>query len=112
MSCAVFLHLHLANVCALYRFEAQLAAVKDRLDAAKTGSTRGLSLSDAASSGVNFGGAGPRIAKPLRGGGANESMVNGAGGPNIPALSGIQAQEANAAGGIGGKRSSWFFDRR
>ena len=104
-------------MCGGCRFEAQLAAVKDRLEAAKTGSTRGLSLSDASSGGVNFGGAGPRIAKPLRGGGANEYTVNGAGGPSIPALSGVQAQEANAGGaggigGIGGKRSSWFFDRR
>lgn len=102
-------------MCAHCRFEAQLAAVKDRLDAAKTGSTRGISVSDASSGGVNFGGAGPRIAKPLRGGGANEYTVNGAGGLNVPVLSGIQALEANAGGagaGVGGKRSSWFFDRR
>lgn len=102
-------------MCARCSFEAQLAAVKDRLEAAKTGSTRGLSLSDASSGGVNFGGAGPRIAKPLRGGGANEYTVNGAGGLNIPVLSGIQAQEANSGGassGVGAKRGSWFFDRR
>lgn len=101
--------------CARCSFEAQLAAVKDRLEAAKTGSTRGLSLSDASSGGVNFGGAGPRIAKPLRGGGANEYTVNGTGGLSIPVLSGIQAQEANSGGagsGVGAKRGSWFFDRR
>ncbi len=90
------------------RFEAQLTAVKERLEAAKHGSTRNLSAASNNPIGFNFGGAGSRIAKPLRGGGANEQM-NGA-GPNIPVLSGLQAQEAN--GSPGGKRSSWFFDRR
>lgn len=87
------------------RFETQLSAVKERLEAAKVGSTRGLS-SSSSSSGFTFGGAGSRIAKPLRGGGAMEM----AGGPNIPVLSSLQAQEANGSGG--GKRTSWFFDRR
>ena len=90
------------------RFEAQLTAVKERLEAAKHGSTRNMSSGSNNPVGFNFGGAGPRIAKPLRGGGANEQM-NGA-GPNIPVLSGLQAQEAN--GSPGGKRSTWFFDRR
>jgi len=102
-----------------YRFEAQLTAVKERLEAAKLGSTRGLASSNP---GFNFGEAGSRIAKPLRGGGgrggsgyggAGEYM-NGGGsgpGPNIPVLSGLQAQEANGAGGSP-KRASWFFDRR
>ncbi|CAD6592369.1 MAG: Kinesin heavy chain [Alectoria sarmentosa] len=91
-----------------HRFEAQLTAVKERLEAAKHGSTRNMSSASNNPVGFNFGGAGSRIAKPLRGGGGNEQM-NGA-GPNIPVLSGLQAQEAN--GGPGGKRSSWFFDRR
>ena len=90
------------------RFEAQLTAVKERLEAAKHGSTRNISSPSNNPMGFNFGGAGSRIAKPLRGGGANDQM-NGA-GPNIPVLSGLQAQEAN--GIPGGKRSSWFFDRR
>ena len=90
------------------RFEAQLTAVKERLEAAKHGSTRNMSSASNNPVGFNFGGAGSRIAKPLRGGGANE-QVNGA-GPNIPVLSGLQAQEAN--GSPGGKRSTWFFDRR
>ena len=91
------------------RFEAQLTAVKERLEAAKHGSTRNMSsASNNPPIGFNFGGAGSRIAKPLRGGGANE-QVNGA-GPSFPVLSGLQAQEAN--GSPGGKRSSWFFDRR
>lgn len=91
-----------------FRFEAQLTAVKERLEAAKHGSTRNMSIASNNPIGFNFGGAGSRIAKPLRGGGVNEQM-NGA-GPNIPVLSGLQAQEAN--GSPGGKRSSWFFDRR
>ena len=90
------------------RFEAQLTAVKERLEAAKHGSTRNMSSASNNPVGFSFGGAGSRIAKPLRGGGANEQM-NGA-GPNIPVLSGLQAQEAN--GSPGGKRSTWFFDRR
>lgn len=90
------------------RFEAQLTAVKERLEAAKHGSTRNISSASNNPVGFSFGGAGSRIAKPLRGTGANEPM-NGA-GPNIPVLSGLQAQEAN--GSPGGKRSSWFFDRR
>lgn len=92
----------------LSRFEAQLTAVKERLEAAKHGSTRNVSSASNNPVGFNFGGAGSRIAKPLRGGGANDQM-NGA-GPNIPVLSGLQAQEGN--GMPGGKRSSWFFDRR
>ncbi|KAI9870580.1 MAG: Kinesin heavy chain, partial [Pleopsidium flavum] len=90
-----------------HRFEVQIAGVRERLETAKGGSTRGLSSPSFSSSagGFSFGGAGSRIAKPLRGGAATETM-NG-GGPNIPVLSGLQAQEA----GPGGKRSSWFFDR-
>ena len=90
------------------RFEAQLTAVKERLEAAKHGSTRNMSSASNNPIGFDLGGTGSRIAKPLRGGGANEQM-NGA-GPNLPVLSGLQAQEAN--GSPGGKRSSWFFDRR
>ena len=93
---------------ATHRFEVQLTAVKDRLEAAKLGSTRGLSSSNTAG-GFSFGGAGSRIAKPLRGGGGTDH-VNG-GGPNIPALSGLQMQEANGSPS-GNKRTSWFFDRR
>ena len=88
------------------RFEAQISAVKERLEAAKLGSTRGLSTSSTASGGFNFGGAGSRIAKPLRGGGGGEQLN---GGLVPPILNGLQAREAN---GGNGKRSSWFFDRR
>ena len=91
------------------RFEAQLATVKERLEAAKHGSTRGLTTSPIVAGGFSFGSAGSRIAKPLRGGGGYDTTT--AGGPTIPVLSGLQAQEANGNPG-GGKRSSWFFDRR
>lgn len=77
------------------RFEAQLTAVKDRLEAAKVGSTRGLAATNGANGpgGFNLGG-GSRIAKPLRGGGD----VNGGGQ--------LQAQEP------GSKRASWFFNQK
>ncbi|MCJ1398018.1 Kinesin heavy chain [Xylographa trunciseda] len=91
-----------------YRFEIQLTGVKERLEAAKAGSTRGLASHTDGPGGFSFGGAGSRIAKPLRGGGAFDGM-NG-GGPNIPVLSGLQAQEAGVEGRS--KRSSWFFERR
>lgn len=77
------------------RFEAQLTAVKERLEAAKQGSTRGLPSMDG-SGGFSF--VGSRIAKPLRGGGG--------GVPESSApVAGVQSQES-------GKRTSWFFDRR
>ncbi|KAK2795105.1 Kinesin heavy chain [Onygenales sp. PD_10] len=85
-----------------HRFEAQLTAVKERLEAAKAGSTRGLASSDG--TGFSFGGS--RIAKPLRGGGGGGDSN---GGPVIPALSGVQSQDSSAGGA---KRTSWFFDRR
>jgi kinesin family member 5 len=69
----------------------QLAAVKDRLEAAKAGSTRGLG------SPTNMGGfnIGSRIAKPLRGGGGE--ITN-------PAIANLQNPAEN-------KRSSWFFQK-
>lgn len=84
-------------------------AVKERLEAAKLGSTRGLNANPATNPGFNFGGAGSRIAKPLRGGGTQQMN---AGGPNIPVVSSLQAREANG-NATSPKRSSWFFsDRR
>lgn len=80
-----------------YRFEAQLSAVKERLEAAKAGSTRGLGSPTNAS--FAFGG-GSRIAKPLRGGGGDVAAV--------PTLASLQAQDA----GMGGKRGSWLFNQR
>ncbi|KZF25141.1 kinesin heavy chain [Xylona heveae TC161] len=84
-----------------HRFEAQLTAVKERLEAAKVGSTRGLSSSPS-SGGFSFGGAGSRIAKPLRGGGTMETS----GMP--PSFPTVQSQENSS----GNKRSSWFFSPR
>jgi kinesin family protein 5 len=87
-------------------FEAQLTAVKERLEAAKQGSTRGLGSPTAGAS-FAFGGAGgSRIAKPLRGGGGPVQD-----GPVLPVLSNLQAQEAGQGGGQG-KRTSWFFNQR
>ncbi|KAE8382297.1 P-loop containing nucleoside triphosphate hydrolase protein [Aspergillus bertholletiae] len=77
-----------------HRFEAQLTAVKERLEAAKQGSTRGLPSMD---SGGSFSFGGSRIAKPLRGGGG--------GSESSAPVAGVQSQET-------GKRTSWFFDRR
>ncbi|KAH7328228.1 P-loop containing nucleoside triphosphate hydrolase protein [Stachybotrys elegans] len=77
-------------------FEVQLAAVKERLEAAKAGSTRGLSSPN----GLSFANAGSRIAKPLRGGGGDNS------GPTIPTIQTIQQNE-----GGGNKRASWFFNK-
>ncbi|KAI9762895.1 MAG: Kinesin heavy chain [Geoglossum simile] len=91
-----------------HRFESQLMAVKDRLEAAKAGSTRSLLSSDGQSTGaggLSFN-TGPRIAKPLRGGGGAST---GDGSVAESAVAGFQAQEA------AGKRSSgagWFFQNR
>lgn len=78
---------------ACYRFEAQLASVKERLEIAKAGSTRGLNNSDGA---FSFAGAGSRIAKPLRGGGGDT--------PAIPTIQSLQGGDNG-----GNKRSSWGF---
>ena len=87
------------------RFEAQLNAVKERLEAAKSGSTRGLGSPTGASFAGAFGGAvGSRIAKPLRGGGSVQD------GPVLPVLSNLQAQESGNQST--GKRTSWFFNQR
>ncbi|KAK1762236.1 kinesin-domain-containing protein [Phialemonium atrogriseum] len=75
------------------RFEVQLAAVKDRLEAAKAGSTRGLN----SPTGIGGFSIGSRIAKPLRGGGGGETATN-------PAIANLQNPTEN-------KRSSWFFNK-
>lgn len=85
----------------LHSFEVQLTAVKERLEAAKAGSTRGLSSPTQDS--FAFGG-GSRIAKPLRGGGGGDTVAP------IPTLSSLQQQHNNGASS--GKRSSWFFNQR
>ncbi|KAJ0115387.1 hypothetical protein N8I77_000755 [Diaporthe amygdali] len=77
-----------------HKFEVQLASVKERLEAAKAGSTRGLN-SPTGAGGFSFAGAGSRIAKPLRGGGGDA--------PSNPTIQNLQ-DNAN-------KRSSWFFQK-
>ncbi|PHH80984.1 hypothetical protein CDD82_1403 [Ophiocordyceps australis] len=79
-----------------HKFENQLASVKERLEAAKAGSTRGLNAAGDGQGGFSFASAGSRIAKPLRGGGGD--------GPTMPAIQSIQQSE-----GAPSKRSSWFF---
>ncbi|KAL8718829.1 MAG: hypothetical protein Q9225_004092 [Loekoesia sp. 1 TL-2023] len=93
-----------------HRFEAQLAQVKDRLEIAKQSSTRSLSAQTNSGPSFSFGGAGSRIAKPLRGGGVFDHANGGGGGPNLPFLSSLQSQEANGSPSSG-KRSSWFFNK-
>lgn len=90
----------------LHRFESQLMAVKERLEAAKVGSTRGLGLNQPAT-GSFANNAFGRIAKPLRGGGGGAG-ADGA-QPMVPTFAGLQ--QANQDG-ASNKRSSWFFDRR
>ncbi|KAK7956272.1 kinesin heavy chain [Apiospora aurea] len=78
-----------------HRFESQLTAVKERLEAAKAGSTRGLG-SPTGNGGFSFG---SRIAKPLRGGG------DSSGPAPVPTVANLQNE------GGSGKRSSWFFQK-
>ncbi|KAH8911419.1 kinesin-domain-containing protein [Coniochaeta sp. PMI_546] len=75
-----------------HKFETQLASVKERLEAAKAGSTRGLNSPTAGGFSI-----GSRIAKPLRGGGGGGGDVAA-----NPAIANLQNQGEN-------KRSSWFF---
>ncbi|KAK3056549.1 hypothetical protein LTR09_002342 [Extremus antarcticus] len=91
-----------------HKFESQLLAVKERLEAAKQGSTRGLNPTSPASNfaGNPFG----RIAKPLRGGGAGAGTGIVGSQPAVPTFAGLQAAQQQEAGA--GKRSSWFFNQR
>ncbi|KAL8894759.1 MAG: hypothetical protein Q9192_004067 [Flavoplaca navasiana] len=90
-----------------HRFEAQLAQVKDRLEMAKQSSIKSASSPSQGGSGFSFGGAGSRIAKPLRGGGPLDQ--GGGGGPNLRFISSLQGHETNGGSPSSGKRSSWFF---
>lgn len=98
------------------RFESQLLAVKERLEAAKQGSTRGLGAAPAQPNFANnpFG----RIAKPLRGGGGPNASTPGE-GAGVPTFAGLQASRVQSQEGAsegssssGNKRSSWFFNQR
>lgn len=93
-----------ANKSSQPRFEVQLTAVKERLEAAKAGSTRGLADSMSGQSFAFNGGS--RIAKPLRGGGGGEQLP-AAGVPTINSLKDMDVQ-----GGGAGKRGSWFSNMR
>ncbi|QRW27687.1 kinesin motor domain protein [Rhizoctonia solani] len=77
------------------KFEEQLAAVKDRLEQARTTKTT--------TSITNFG----RIAKPLRGGGGNAQSTStpASGSFSASPLGRVQAEETSSSS----KRASWFF---
>nr|OQO22120.1 hypothetical protein B0A51_10784 [Rachicladosporium sp. CCFEE 5018] len=107
-----------------HKFEQQLLAVKDRLEAAKQGSTRGLPGSNSLAFNTNGNlnnppqfGSNPfgRIAKPLRGGGQGG---DGGGSGMVPTFAGLAAArgqvgvQGNGEGEGGGKRGSWFFNQR
>lgn len=79
------------------RFELQLMSVKERLEAARAGASRGLGSPQAMDSNA-FGG-GSRIAKPLRGGQTLDSVAQ------LPAVSSLQSSGSS-------KRTSWFFNQR
>lgn len=94
------------------RFETQLLAVKERLEAAKQGSTRGLA-------GPQPGGAGGsafpntgRIAKPIRGVGAGPNDNSSGSGGMVPTFGSLQAQHQQGSHDGTGKRGSWFFHQR
>ncbi|EMD00528.1 hypothetical protein BAUCODRAFT_28874 [Baudoinia panamericana UAMH 10762] len=95
-----------------HKFESQLMAVKERLEAAKSGSTRGLTNANTAGINGSFAGGNQfgRIAKPLRGGGGGTEA------PMVPTFAGLQAQQHAGMmppeGNPGGKRGSWFFNQR
>ena len=81
------------------RFEAQLMQVKERLEAAKAGSSRGIA-STATNGGFNLSGyVGSRIAKPLRGGGVETGAAAG------PTVANLQQE------GTPSKRGSWLPGR-
>ncbi|VDB83016.1 unnamed protein product [Peniophora sp. CBMAI 1063] len=84
------------------KFEAQLQAVKDRLDQARAQKA-------ATTSSLSFAG---RIAKPLRGGGgaapvpSGPTPISGGGAASGSPLARLQNEEGT------GKRASWFFQSR
>jgi kinesin family protein 5 len=98
-------HAHKTYTNTAHRFEAQLTAVKERLEAAKAGSTRGLGSPSGPGASFAFGGGvGSRIAKPLRGGGGPVQD-----GPVLPVIGNLQKQEGDSEGSKQ-KRTSWFFN--
>ncbi|GAB7366791.1 hypothetical protein MBLNU230_g0742t1 [Neophaeotheca triangularis] len=113
------------------KFESQLLAVKERLEAAKVGSTRGLASSSAShgmmappSSSAGGAGGNPfgRIAKPLRGGGADHGAAGGGSGIlgggggfagfQVSGQQSVGSEGGSGNGSGGGKRGSWFFNQR
>ncbi|KAK2466900.1 hypothetical protein APHAL10511_001158 [Amanita phalloides] len=85
------------------KFEAQLQAVKERLDQARAQKA-------AAASPLSFG----RIAKPLRGGGGTQQPSIGATSSITPSASSANplSRIQNEEGSGSAKRASWFFSSR
>ncbi|OBZ75576.1 Kinesin heavy chain [Grifola frondosa] len=85
------------------KFEAQLQAVKERLDQARAQKA-------ASSSPLSFG----RIAKPLRGGGGASASAATTGTSPSPSANSANplARLQNEESGTGAKRASWFFNSR
>ena len=104
----VVMYLIPEHMLTLKRFEQQLQAVKERLEAAKVSSRgpmngAGIGQTPGASWMAS---AGARIAKPLRGGGGVQTGGEVNGGPSIPIINNLSAGEGN-----GNKRTSWFFNK-
>ena len=86
-----------------HRFEAQLTAVKERLESAKQGYAKGLGSPSGPGASFAFGGGvGSRIAKPLRGGGGSVQD-----GPVLPVIGNLK-QDGDSENKA--KRTSWFFN--
>ncbi|TFK54862.1 kinesin heavy chain [Heliocybe sulcata] len=83
------------------KFEAQLNAVKERLEQARATKV-------AASSPLSFG----RIAKPLRGGGGSAGATNASSGVPTGVSSANPLARIQNEEGSGAKRASWFFNSR
>lgn len=98
--------MHGRHFLTMTSFEAQLTAVKERLEAAKAGSTRGLGSPSAGASYAFGGGVGSRIAKPLRGGGGPVQD-----GPVLPVIGNLQKQDSEGDANKA-KRTIWFFNQR
>lgn len=88
------------------RFETQLQAVRERLEAAKISSRNLQGQPGQGGNAFSLNNVGARIAKPLiGGGGGHHTITNGV--PSLPVFSNLQS-ETNG----GGKRTSWFFNNR
>jgi kinesin family member 5 len=89
------------------RFEQQLQAVKERLEAAKVSNRPAMNGAGVGQApGASWmASAGARIAKPLRGGGGAPAGNEVNGGASLPILNSLSAGDGQ------NKRTSWFFNK-